>query len=194
VSGALNVSRRTMSLYTTVDLAFSSKSGADYTAIAVWGFTNAHLWLLDVVRDRWTERELSRALGRVEEEWGVGVHWVEEGAFKIGAGTIAYLRECGHPIRVLDASKGTSKDKEQRAHDATPRMEDARVIFPASAPWWDVFEAEVLSFPHAAHDDQVDVLSYGVLSAPWDSMREPVTFAARRETAPSYNAIRPEGW
>ena len=34
------------------------------------------------------------------------------------------------------------------------------VFLPESAQWLDEFQAEVVSFPVAAHDDQVDVLSY----------------------------------
>ncbi|MET0578243.1 MAG: hypothetical protein ABW122_06265, partial [Ilumatobacteraceae bacterium] len=35
-----------------------------------------------------------------------------------------------------------------------------RIYLPANAPWLPDFLDEVVSFPVAAHDDQVDVLSY----------------------------------
>lgn len=47
----------------TVDPAISTKSWADYSAIAVGGFDGAStLWLLDLRRGRWTEAELIRQI------------------------------------------------------------------------------------------------------------------------------------
>ena len=38
-------------------------------------------------------------------------------------------------------------------------IEAGRVLLPAEAPWLDAFQEELLRFPQARHDDQVDSLS-----------------------------------
>jgi len=50
-------------------------------------------------------------------------------------------------------------DKHTRMSNETPMLEAGRVILPESAVWKPEFERELLLFPNAAHDDQVDYLS-----------------------------------
>lgn len=50
-------------------------------------------------------------------------------------------------------------DKITRASAASPAVEAGKMMLPQAAPWLNDFEAELLSFPNAAHDDQVDALS-----------------------------------
>ncbi len=57
-------------------------------------------------------------------------------------------------------------DKETRAIPATAKMEGGLVYFPdGGVRWWDEFKTELLGFPQAAHDDQVDCFSYAVMVA-----------------------------
>lgn len=51
------------------------------------------------------------------------------------------------------------KDKETRASVVSPLIEAGRVALPVKAPWLADYEAEVATFPNAAHDDQVDMTS-----------------------------------
>ena len=50
-----------------------------------------------------------------------------------------------------------------RARLVTPYYESGRVLHPVKAPWLDVFEDELVLFPEAENDDQVDMISYGLL-------------------------------
>jgi phage terminase large subunit-like protein len=52
------------------------------------------------------------------------------------------------------------RNKVARAETAVALVDAGRVYLPEAAPWLDEFLAEVVSFPVAAHDDQVDVLAY----------------------------------
>ncbi len=54
-------------------------------------------------------------------------------------------------------------DKIHRAARITPLMEAGRVIFASHSAWMPALEAELLAFPHARHDDQVDALTQGLL-------------------------------
>ena len=39
-------------------------------------------------------------------------------------------------------------------------MEGGQVAWPATAPWREALEAELLLFPNGTHDDQIDALAY----------------------------------
>ena len=183
---------RQLHLWTTNDLGFSKKEKADYTASAVWGFGAGRLFLLDLFRERATPTELDAAMKAAEARWGVRVHWVEEGAFKIGAGTIRELRARGRPISVLGAEHGASRDKHQRAVDTGPRFEAGDVWFPHFAAWLSEFEAELLVFPNGDHDDQVDIVSYACAVAPWGGPG--IEFSSKRTDEPAHGLNRPRGW
>lgn len=173
--------------FTTIDLAFSQKESADYTVIATWAYHMDSLILLDLIHERLEAHQLADRLRVVEGRWDARVHWIEEGAYKIGEGTMKYLRSQGFGIRRLGKDQGASKDKYQRAMDTQPRFESGSVLFPQSAPWLSEFESELLAFPNAAHDDQVDVVSYGVAVSPWGGVNKAIEFSGeRRQAVPSY--------
>ncbi len=50
-------------------------------------------------------------------------------------------------------------DKQQRLQRVTPLLEAGKLVLPEHAPWLADFESELLNFPDAAHDDQVDAVS-----------------------------------
>lgn len=51
------------------------------------------------------------------------------------------------------------RDKVSRLAGVTALIEAGRLHVPRAAPWLAAFEAELLTFPNSAHDDQVDALS-----------------------------------
>jgi predicted phage terminase large subunit-like protein len=52
-----------------------------------------------------------------------------------------------------------SNDKQTRMFNETPAMEAGRVHYDRTADWAEAFIRELLLFPNAKHDDQVDSLS-----------------------------------
>lgn len=156
-----------MQLYTTSDQAFSTKTHADYTVVALWGFFSDRLWLLDMHRGQYTSMELVNIYRSLENRFGVKKHWVEKGAFTEGKKKIDYLRQKGIMLSMLKPRHGTTKDKVARADSATPWFEEGKVLFPAKHPCRYVLEDELLSFPRGPNDDQVDAVSYGVAVSPW---------------------------
>ena len=51
------------------------------------------------------------------------------------------------------------EDKVTRMSAQSAKIEAGRVLVPASAPWLQDFQVEILQFPHGRHDDQVDSVS-----------------------------------
>ena len=56
--------------------------------------------------------------------------------------------------------KHRGKDKIQRARAIQARMRAKTVKFDKEAEWYPTLEDEMLKFPRAKHDDQVDALAY----------------------------------
>ena len=76
-----------------------------------------------------------------------------------GSGTqlIQDLRYEKTGVRPIEIKPDT--DKITRMSNQTAHIEAGHVILPESAPWLDEFKAEIMAFPNARFDDQVDSLS-----------------------------------
>ena len=149
-----------MMRFCTVDLACSTKTTADYTAIATWASTyDGYLLLLDLDRRRLEGPQILPAIQTALDKWEAGFVGIESGGFQLSLVQAAWA--AGMPARELKPDK----DKVSRAIPATARMEAGRVLLPRGAPWLPDFEGEILSFPGGAHDECVDVLSYAVEAA-----------------------------
>ena len=139
----------------TVDLAVSTKTTADYSVIGSFGLTaDGLLLVLDIDRARREGPDLVPAMARAVAKWGLSALYVEKAGMQLGI--LQEGRRAGLPVRELVADK----DKVSRALLATAPCEGGRVLLPRHASWLEAFLMEVLAFPRAPHDDQVDVLSY----------------------------------
>lgn len=159
-------------VFATVDLAVTEKTQADYTVIAVWAVTpDSDLVLLDLYREQYEEPRIVDLAYTVFEKWHPGYFAVEANGIgkpiiqNLRRGTVDAegVRRPGLPVRAIHQHL----DKIARASTAIVRVEAGQVYFPAQAPWLEAFEAELLGFPNAAHDDQADVVSLGADDVFW---------------------------
>jgi len=158
VLGREPVALSSMTKFHTIDLAWSLAEDADFTVIASWGVTRKrHLLLLDLVRGHFEGPDIIPRLRRAHDRWG-GPLIVERATRQMSI--IQEAVRAGLPVKEVKAEK----DKVARSWPAQARMEQKTVWFPpATTPWYTDFEEELLAFPAAGHDDQVDVLSYAAL-------------------------------
>lgn len=141
--------------FATVDLAASTRTSADYTAVAAWAVTpDADLVLLDMERKRIGEEQHWPLVRRVRERWGCDAVYVESRMF----GTTLVRDAALENVAVVELRADT--DKLTRALPASSRLDAGRLWVPAGAPWLDDYLDELAGFPNAAHDDQVDVTAY----------------------------------
>jgi len=91
--------------------------------------------------------------------------WVER--FGAGRNPLMVLQRMGYPVSQIPPEAGTQTDKITRAMGAVFLCEQHRLFLPYDAGF-DVsgFEEELVSFPNAAHDDQVDCTSYAARLMP----------------------------
>ncbi|MDR3639517.1 MAG: phage terminase large subunit [Isosphaeraceae bacterium] len=138
-----------------MDLAFSTRSTADFTVIQAWAVTpDRDLVLLDCFRERIEGPKLLPALERMvarHELAFVGIEDVQGQTLLVQA-----ARRAGLVVKSLRPDR----DKVTRAIPAGIRMEAEQVFFLRHAPWLIDLEHELLTFPSGAHDDLVDCLAY----------------------------------
>jgi predicted phage terminase large subunit-like protein len=143
--------------FATMDPAFTRSKRSDYTACAVWGVapTDPHsLLLLDMKRVRVEHAEHAPMVKQVWEQWRPA--WVGVERQMATLSLFDEVQRNGVVVRWLTPDR----NKIARAETAVALVDAGRVYLPANAPWLSEFLDEVVSFPVAKHDDQVDVLAY----------------------------------
>lgn len=151
-----------------VDLAISTKQGADYTAAVVVGRdARGAVWVLDAQHTRAPFHQVLQFVQRLAERWRPDVVAIEEVQYQ-AAVVQELLRTTTLPVRGVKPDR----DKLTRFQPLEARYEQGLVWHAAGLG--DEFERELLAFPVGAHDDMVDALAYAyaALAAPPRVMRE----------------------
>lgn len=142
-----------------LDSAHKTKKENDYSCIATFDLMDTGTYLRHVWRDKVPYPDLKRKVQGMFAEWGADELCIEDK--DAGAMLIQELqRDTLLPVIPIQ----TEKDKVARAHAATPLCEAGRVFLPhgEEAPWLGEFLSELLAFPNAEHDDQVDAFVHGL--------------------------------
>lgn len=140
-----------------VDLATSTRTYADYTALAVVSMdAEARVTIRDLVRGRWEWPETRRIILQTVAAQGVTRLGIESVGFQLAA-VQELLREPAL-VNVELAGITPERDKVSRALAWAHRAEQGRVAL-APGPWNTTFLQEIADFPSGTHDDQVDAVS-----------------------------------
>lgn len=111
-------------------------------------------YILDVYRERLDYPTLKRRVIELHARFKPDNVLIEDAGS--GASLIQDLRHEGsvHPIAIKPEG-----DKVTRLAAQSAKIEAGKVLIPTSASWLEAFKAELLLFPNARHDDQVDALA-----------------------------------
>lgn len=148
-----------------IDLAYTAKTHADYSAavvLAEWGGT---YYVLDVRREQCEAPVFADTLRQLQASYpGAKMLWHASATER---GMADWMREqSGFPI----AAELAKADKFIRAQPVAAAWNAGRVQLPRTAPWLPTFVGEVGKFTGISdrHDDQVDALSsaFAALSQP----------------------------
>lgn len=139
------------------DTAQSGSPNADYSVCTTWKVYGQNYYLVDLLRERLTYPELKRAAIEQAAKHQPNYVLIED----IGAGQSLsqdLIKErpsyCSNPIRIKPKA-----DKLTRAAQHSATFEAGQVHFPDGAPWLDDLLLELMQFPGAYHDDQVDSIT-----------------------------------
>lgn len=145
-----------MSICQSWDTASKADEQHDFSVCTTWGVAGSDLYLLDVDRARRDFPSLKRRIVELTTQWNARNIIIEDK----GSGTslIQQLRAEHNGIPYPTAFLPRD-DKITRLHAQSARIEAGHVWLPERAPWLDDLRAEIASFPHGRHDDQVDSIS-----------------------------------
>lgn len=144
----------------SVDCANKTGERNDYTVCEVWIEDMSHRhYLVDVVRKRFEFNEMVTAIEDTVDTWNHRLLGIRVGAILVedkGSGTqYIQTRKGKAPAPVIAIEVG--QDSKAFRFDGTlPMWEAGEVLLPNTAIWLPDFEAELVGFPFANHDDQVD--------------------------------------
>jgi predicted phage terminase large subunit-like protein len=137
----------------SLDTATKEGTENDYSACTVWVEAEGKHHLIHVWRDRVDFPTLYRKVQELVGIFRPNAVLIEDAG--TGSALVHVLHEDGVP-----AVPRKAKDpKTVRLSSVSTYLEAGLMWLPKDAPWLGEFEAELLGFPGARHDDQVDSLS-----------------------------------
>lgn len=148
-----------LNIYAGSDYAVTNSAG-DYTVHIIAGVDpHDNIYILDLWRqqtsaDVWIESAIDLAAQHNPLLWGE-----EAGVILKSIGPALTKRQEERRVYYAREAVPSMSNKEARAQSISARYAMGKVYHPAGAPWLADLEREMLSFPFAKHDDQVDALS-----------------------------------
>lgn len=150
-----------LNYYIGGDLAISEKERSDYCSFVVAGMDETGiLYIVNVIRERLDSMEIVETILALERRYKPTLFLIEQE--KITKAIGPYLRTAMLKTNTMPTiiTMVPSADKQTRARSIQARMRIGGVKFDKSADWYGIFEDELLKFPKARHDDQVDAFAY----------------------------------
>jgi predicted phage terminase large subunit-like protein len=138
------------------DATFKDTDGTDFVVGQVWGKAEAHSYLLAQVRARMSFTRTVKEVVDLKADWPQTREILIEDKAN-GPAVIDVLKVSVPGIIPIEPDGS----KLARAHAVTAFWEARNIHLPDPriAPWIKDFIAELLTFPAAAHDDQVDAMT-----------------------------------
>lgn len=165
---ALPVAETATSVVQSWDIATTTGVGNDYSVCTTWHVVKSDYYLVDVCRIKLQYPDLRRKVATTAlqhravtiliEDAGPGMQLLQDLRSDMPSGM----------VRPIGIKPDGSKIDRLAAQSA--KIEAGQVHLPRGADWLDVFLLEVLGFPAAKHDDQVDSVSQLLK---WASSRVP---------------------
>jgi len=139
------------------DTACKATELSDYSVCTTWLVRGDLRYLIDVVRERLLYPDLKRRIIEHARSFAAEAVLVEDK----GSGTSLIQELWGSDemsgIDVIGITP--TEDKITRMVAQSTAIEGGRVLLPERSEWLEVFQNEVLQFPNANHDDQIDSMS-----------------------------------
>ncbi len=139
------------------DTAIKDGKDNDYTAIITALVTRKLIYIIDVFRGRVTFPKLKTKVADLVQAHGADVLLVEDAAS--GPDLIHEIYAAANWRGPVPISRRPAGDKQTRVHGVSAMIESGRLFLPSDAHWLADYTTELLGFPNARYDDQVDATS-----------------------------------
>jgi predicted phage terminase large subunit-like protein len=149
------------------DTANKDTELANFSVCTTWGIKDQRLFLLDVHRQKMDFPALKRAVIDLAAAHRADIVLVEDKAS--GISLIAELRS--QHFSIVQEAPSIDGDKVMRLRGQTAKIAGGFVLFPKEAHWLDTYLLELVTFPNAKNDDQVDSTVYALA---WSTLHNAV--------------------
>ena len=139
-----------------VDLAISTKEGADYTAIAVVGKVENRYYIVDVLRRQMGFNDTKTAIKKMAAKWQPTFVNIEAVQYQAAIVEDLKMEMREYYVNAIHPDR----DKRSRFLPTLGKYEHGLVYHSATLP--PEFEGELLQFPEGDHDDMVDAVVYAM--------------------------------
>jgi len=139
----------------SVDTAFKEKESNDYSVIGTWFETESAGYLDDVFREKMSFPKLRDALKSIAARVNPDLILIEDK----GSGT-SLIQDLQDQTLLPIVGVPADVSKTARLHRATGQYESGNIYHKQGAHWLNDFEHELLTFPNAVYDDQVDMVTH----------------------------------
>ncbi len=142
-------------IFAVIDTATTKNKTSDYFVLMSIAVDNKkNIYILDIYRDKIEFTSHEKLVENMSKIYKYSFIAIEK-AF-VGYSLIQLLQDKGYKIKSLEARK----NKILRAQSALVFYENQKIYHLENAKWLVNYENELLQFPSAEHDDQVDCISY----------------------------------
>lgn len=141
-------------IFIAADTAVKQTATSDYTVFLVIATDGNRHYIVDVLRARFDPVEMRDAAVRLSQRYRIEKVLIEDSAS--GPGLHAMLREKGLGSELRPVG---GRNKEERLEKHLHFFVDGRIYVLNNQPWTVDFRNELVRFPVARHDDQVDALT-----------------------------------
>lgn len=137
----------------------ASKDGVhnDYSVCVTARVAFSRVSILHVYRERVNFPDLVKAVRQLCERYCPSTLLIENAAS--GMQLFQVLRDTPMPYVPTPSACRPEQDKVTRLAAVSAQIEAGNLVLPDHAPWLEAFRRELLGFPNARHDDQVDALA-----------------------------------
>jgi predicted phage terminase large subunit-like protein len=139
------------------DTALRAGTYNDYSVCLTFLVRGDDYYLIHVYRQKLNYPELKNAIISLADRAHASAYIIEDKGS--GTSVIDDIRHSKYANIARPFAYTPVGDKTSRMMGQSAKIEEGRVHLPRSAPWLRAFHDEVLQFPHAPHDDQVDALA-----------------------------------
>jgi predicted phage terminase large subunit-like protein len=139
-----------------VDLAISTKEGADYTAIAVVGKVENRYYIVDVMRRQMGFNDTKTAIKKMAAKWSPTFVNIEAVQYQAAIVEDLKMEMREYYVNAIHPDR----DKRSRFLPTLGKYEHGLVYHSPSLP--PEFEGELLQFPEGDHEDMVDAMVYAM--------------------------------
>ncbi len=149
--------------FSACDFAIDEKSRSDWNVIVTGALTQDNeVVLVDVRRFKGNcdAYEIADQIIDVQMQWKPMVFGFEEGMIRKSIWAVVKRRMQERNCFITEVFLTPITDKRARARAIQARMRQGNVYFPKEAEWFPDFEDELLAFPNAKWDDQVDAFAW----------------------------------